>query len=67
PVAILRGRTGERKGPVDFSVSPTWPALAGAFANGRDEQWDDCTHFIPMEQPARTAARIAQEMDAARG
>jgi pimeloyl-ACP methyl ester carboxylesterase len=62
PVTVLRARNGERQGALDFSVSPTWPALASAFAQGRDAQWDDCTHFIPMEAPARLAAFIRSDM-----
>jgi lipase len=59
PVTVLRARTGERGEALDFSISPTWPGVAGVFPHGRDEQWSDCTHFIPMEAPARLAAVIA--------
>lgn len=62
PVTVLRGRTGERQGALDFSISPTWPDLATAFARGRDEQWNDHSHFIPMEAPARLAAFIMTDM-----
>jgi lipase len=62
PVTVLRARTGDRQTALDFSVSPTWPALASAFADGRDVQWGDCTHFIPMEAPARLAAFIRSDM-----
>ena len=61
PVTVLRARNGERQGALDFSISPTWPALATAFPNGRDVQWNDCTHFIPMEAPARLANFIMTE------
>lgn len=61
PVTVLRARNGERHGPLDFSISPTWPGVAGIFRCGRDEQWDDCTHFIPMEAPARLAELITAE------
>jgi pimeloyl-ACP methyl ester carboxylesterase len=60
PVTVLRGRDGERKSMVDFSFSPTWPQLASQFPNGTDLQWQDCTHFIPMEQPDRLASLIAE-------
>jgi lipase len=59
PVTVLRGRQGERGQTLDFSISPTWAGLAGVFADGHDEHWDECSHFIPMEAPARLAARIA--------
>jgi lipase len=62
PVTVLRGRNGERQGALDFSISPTWPALASTFVRGRDMQWTDCTHFIPMEAPARLAAVIMTDM-----
>lgn len=58
-VAVLRGRSGVRSAELDFSISPTWPELACVFPEGSDTQWDDCTHFIPMEAPARLAAFIA--------
>jgi pimeloyl-ACP methyl ester carboxylesterase len=58
PVTVLRGRDGERKSMMDFSFSPTWPALAAQFPDGRDLQWDDASHFIPMEQPERLAGLI---------
>ncbi|NJS13599.1 MAG: alpha/beta hydrolase [Sphingopyxis sp.] len=61
PVTVLRGRNGERQGALDFSISPTWPALATAFPHGRDAQWNDCTHFIPMEAPARLADFVMTE------
>ncbi|MDP3784233.1 MAG: alpha/beta hydrolase, partial [Sphingopyxis sp.] len=30
PVSVIRARTGERSGNLDFSVSPTWPGLGAA-------------------------------------
>lgn len=65
PVTVLRARSGERSGKLDFSVSPTDPALASRFREGRDLHWPDVSHFIPMEVPDRLAALIAQEIDAA--
>lgn len=59
PVTVLRAKAGERSGALDFSISPTWPGVAGVFPNGRDEQWGDCTHFIPMEAPDRLAAMLS--------
>ncbi len=59
PTIVLRGRSGTRAGPIDFSISPTWPGLAAAFAAGADQHWADVSHFIPMEQPQRLAALLA--------
>lgn len=61
-VTILRARNGERRSPMDFSVSPTWPELANRFRNGRDMQWPDLSHFIPMEAPERLAALIVGQL-----
>ena len=61
PVTVIRAKTGERAGPLDFSVSPTWPALGAALGAVRDEQWADQSHFIPMEAPQRLADLIATE------
>ncbi len=58
PVTVLRGRSGARASPMDFSISPTWPALAAHFQHGTDMQWSDHSHFIPMEAPARLTALI---------
>lgn len=60
PVTILRGRSGERKSVMDFSISPTRPDLASLFPNARDMVWSEHSHFIPMEAPARLAALISQ-------
>lgn len=61
PVSVIRARTGERAGNLDFSVSPTWPGLGAAIGAVRDEQWADQSHFIPMEAPQRLADLIANE------
>ena len=60
PVTVVRAR---ERGPddadrMDFAISPTWPGLAGCFANGRDIHRPDLTHFIPMQDPAFTARVI---------
>ena len=65
PVTVLRAKTGERQGPLDFSLSPTDPALAQFFGQGWDMQWTDQSHFIPMEAPTRLAALIMAELAAA--
>lgn len=61
PVTVIRAKTGERAGNLDFSVSPTWPGLGAALGAVRDEQWADQSHFIPMEAPQRLADLIAAE------
>lgn len=67
PVEIIRARSRRPdESPFDFSPSPTWEKLAGCFADGRDEQLVDRSHFIPMELPEWTAARIAAFADALR-
>lgn len=62
PVSVIRAKTGERAGNLDFSVSPTWPGLGAALGAKRDEQWADLSHFIPMEAPERVAALIAAQL-----
>ena len=59
PVSVIRARSGERAGHLDFSVSPTAPDLGAAIGAVRDEQWTDQSHFIPMEAPQRLADLIA--------
>lgn len=65
PVSVVRARNGTRDGQLDFSLSPTWPGTASAFAHGTDLHWQDCTHFIPMEAPARIASLFGTEMPSA--
>ena len=60
PTSVIRARTGERAGELDFSLSPTWPGLGTALGAVRDEQWADHSHFIPMEAPQRLADLIAR-------
>ena len=59
PVSVIRAKTGERENALDFSVSPTWPALGAKLGATRDEQWGELSHFIPMEAPQRLATLIA--------
>ncbi|ENY80798.1 alpha/beta fold hydrolase [Sphingopyxis sp. MC1] len=59
PVTLIRAPSGERGGSMDFSQSPTWPGLGAHIGAVRDERWDDHSHFIPMENPARVAALLA--------
>lgn len=65
PVTVLRARTGERTGAMDFSISPTWRGVASRFADGRDLHWPDVSHFVPMEQPERLGQCIVDEWRAA--
>lgn len=52
PVAIFRAiEPTEKDDPFDMSRSPTWPALAGEFANAKDAYHHELTHFIPMQAP----------------
>jgi pimeloyl-ACP methyl ester carboxylesterase len=59
PVSVIRARSGERAGHLDFSVSPTAPDLGATIGAVRDEHWTDQSHFIPMEAPRRLADLIA--------
>jgi hypothetical protein len=54
--AESRGIQAARK---DFSLSPTWPELAGQFVRGEDKYLPEYSHFMPMENPALVAAIIA--------
>ncbi len=59
PVTVLRAREREDdRGVMDFSSSPTWPALASHFQNGLDVHLPHLTHFIPMQDPPLTADYI---------
>ena len=46
----------------DFSSSPTWPALVNEFRLGTEEHLADCSHFIPMQMPARVIAAVRKAM-----
>lgn len=59
PVGVIRARSGERAGNLDFSVSPTWSGLGAALGATCDEQWTDQSHFIPMEAPQRLARLVS--------
>ena len=64
PVLIVRAMlpTPDR-GPMDFSVSPTWPGLVGEFRHGHDLHLAEHTHFLPMEVPGRIAGLILAEIE----
>ena len=60
PVQVLRAAGRREEGPrMDFSKSPTWPELASQFPNGTDEQFEELSHYIPMQAPAYVAERIS--------
>lgn len=60
PVLVVRAKRREiRQGEMDFSQSPTWEGLAGAFPHGRDVYRPELNHFIPMQHPELVAAAIA--------
>ena len=65
PVSIMRAfRTDGDRTEMDFSQSPTWPELAGAFKNGKDIHLPELTHFIPMQRPDLVAEEIRRLSDA---
>jgi len=59
PVQVVRAKlpTPERD-PFDYSFSPTWPELASEFRHGTDVHLAEHSHFVPMEDPERTAQLI---------
>lgn len=61
PVVVLRARerVATDSTELDFSLSPTWPGLAGEFPNGRDVHLPELSHFIPMQNPELVARFIA--------
>ncbi len=62
PVLILRAQEPPQDRTVmDFSASPTWPALVYEFKLGREIYYPDRTHFIPMEIPDEVAQLIQAE------
>ena len=59
PVSVMRAFRGEGdRTEMDFSQSPTWPELAGAFEHGHDIHLPDLTHFIPMRRPDLVAKEV---------
>ncbi|MBI1179728.1 MAG: alpha/beta fold hydrolase [Alphaproteobacteria bacterium] len=64
PVLVVRAVHRPREGVTDFTGSPTWPALAGQFADGRDLYRPERTHFLPMEAPAEVAELVTRELEA---
>ena len=64
PVTVVRAKLPGADAMMDWSSSPTWPELAGQFAQGRDVHWSDCTHFIPMQRPDEVVAMLVEEVNA---
>lgn len=68
PVLVVRAKLPPAdRSMMDFSSSPTWPALAGEFQNARDLHLADRTHFLPMEAPAVIAQLILAEIESGSG
>ncbi|MCB1744000.1 MAG: alpha/beta hydrolase [Gammaproteobacteria bacterium] len=64
PVLILRARLPPPvRAPMDFSSSPTWPALVHRFAHGREIHLADCSHLIPMQMPDKVIAAIREAVE----
>ncbi len=65
PVLILRAKEPPPdRNIMDFSSSPTWPALVNEFTNGREIYFPDHTHFLPMEIPEQITDIIHAELNA---
>ncbi|HXY44383.1 MAG TPA: alpha/beta hydrolase [Acidimicrobiales bacterium] len=54
PTFVIAGRLD---GLVPFQTSEAYARL---IAGAELEIWDDCSHMIPLEQPARLAAKVAE-------
>jgi lipase len=59
PVTVIRAGRPRRPGVFDLSTSPAAGNLASYFVNSTDKVFEDCTHYIPQEAPARIAQEIA--------
>ena len=61
PAVVLRANPRDPDSKeMDFSASPTWPALAGQFPKGQDVHLPDLTHFIAMQDPQLVADFILE-------
>ncbi len=64
PVTVVRAEArGFEAAMRDFSLSPTWPALAGSFRHGKDVYVPEFSHFLPMEDPVLAASIVRAGMD----
>lgn len=62
PVTVLRAAERDAGSQqMDFGKSPTWPRLAGRFANGTDVYFPALSHFLPMQAPELVARFIRGE------
>lgn len=61
PVHIVRARSrNSEDAPFSFEPSPTIPELYKYFKNATDLQFQEYSHFIPMENPYKVAELIRQ-------
>lgn len=58
PVTVVRGGIPWNRERFDLAASPTDPALAARFRQGRDICLDGRSHYIPMETPELVAEMI---------
>jgi lipase len=58
-VSVIRAGRARRPGVFDLSTSPTAENLASYFQHSSEQVFEDCTHYIPQEAPARVAEQIA--------
>ncbi|MEP3226469.1 MAG: alpha/beta hydrolase [Parasphingorhabdus sp.] len=65
PVLILRAQSSKDDVTAarDFANSPTWPGLVNICSNAREVHIPELSHFMPMQDPKRIAAYIAQPFD----
>jgi lipase len=59
PVTVVRGGIPWNLEKFDLAASPTDPALASRFPNGRDVLLEGRSHYIPMESPELVAEMLA--------
>lgn len=59
PVVVMRAQSRDPTSTkLDFSKSPTWPALYQQFNRGEDRFLPELSHFIPMENPQLVAQEV---------
>lgn len=63
PVLVVRGGIPWESGAFNLNASPTDPALASHFPNGRDILLEGRTHYIPMESPELVAEYVNEMLD----
>jgi len=65
PVLVVRAQSPDPAATAfNPLASPTWAGLAGEFRQGRDLHLAHLSHLMPMEDPARIAAIVAEELAA---